>query len=92
MPSRRGRLDCRRLHAVTVNDPAAFLTHRRKPAVNTAVHVLLDASSSMRQRIDLACQCCAVLAQALRQTGVAVAMTAFPGASAFSGAPPWRRS
>ncbi|MDX9860876.1 MAG: VWA domain-containing protein [Rhodospirillales bacterium] len=87
MPSRRGRLDCRRLHAVSVNDPAVFLTHRRKPAVNTAVHILLDASSSMRQRIDLACQCCAVLAQALRQTGVSVALTAFPGASLVSGGP-----
>jgi len=56
-----------------------FLTHRRKPAINTAVHILLDASGSMDKRIKLAGQCCHAVAQALSLTGVSVGLTAFPG-------------
>jgi hypothetical protein len=79
MPSRCGRLNSRRLHGVAVDDPVVFLSQERKPAINTALHVLLDASASMRERITLACQCCAALAQALKQGGISVGLTAFPG-------------
>lgn len=78
-PSRRGRLNSRNLHGIAVDDPVVFLSQERKPAINTALHVLLDASASMRERITLACQCCAALAQALRQGGISVGLTAFPG-------------
>ncbi len=78
-PSRRGRLNSRNLHGIAVDDPVVFLSQERKPALNTALHVLLDASASMRERITLACQCCAALAQALQQGGISVGLTAFPG-------------
>ena len=78
-PSRRGRLNSRNLHGIAVDDPMVFLSQERKPALNTALHVLLDASASMRERITLACQCCAALAQALQQGGISVGLTAFPG-------------
>ena len=78
-PSRRGRLDPHRLHGVATHDPRVFLTLRRKPAINTAVHILLDASGSMDKRIKLAGQCCHAVGQALMQTGVSVGLTAFPG-------------
>lgn len=78
-PSRRGRLDPRRTHGIALGNPRVFLTHQRKPAINTAIHILLDASASMRDRIGLACQCCAALAQSLDQAGLSVGITAFPG-------------
>ena len=78
-PSRKGRLDPHRLHGVAIRNPKVFLTHRRKPAINTAVHILLDASGSMDKRIKLAGQCCHAVAQALNQTGISVGVTAFPG-------------
>lgn len=78
-PSRRGRLNAHRLHGVVINDPMVFQAQGRRPAINTALHILLDTSASMRERIGLAGQCCAVLTQALTSIGVSVALTAFPG-------------
>ena len=78
-PSRRGRLDPRRTYGIAIGDPQVFLSHQVKPAINTAVHILLDTSASMRERIGLACQCCAALAQSLDQVGISVGITAFPG-------------
>jgi hypothetical protein len=86
-PSRRGRLNSRMLHGIAVDDPEVFLSQERKPALNTALHVLLDASASMRERITLACQCCAALAQALKQGGISVGLTAFPGSEPNSVVP-----
>jgi uncharacterized protein YegL len=81
-PSRKGKIDPRRLHGVTIGDPEIFLAHHRKPAINTAVHILLDSSGSMRERIGLASQCCHAVAQALEQSGISVGITAFPGEQA----------
>jgi hypothetical protein len=78
-PSRKGRLDPRRTYGIAIGDPQVFLAHQDKPAINTAVHILLDSSASMRERIGLACQCCAALAQSLDQVGISVGITAFPG-------------
>ncbi|HLN23611.1 MAG TPA: hypothetical protein VK558_06475 [Patescibacteria group bacterium] len=78
-PSRQGRIDPRRLHGLAVGSTKVFLTQGRKRAVNTAVHILLDSSSSMRERIGLASQCCHAVAQALSQAGLSVGITAFPG-------------
>jgi hypothetical protein len=86
-PSRRGKIDPRRLHAVTIGSQRVFLTSEPKPAINTAVHILLDSSSSMRTRIRLASQCCHVVAQALSQIGISVGVTAFPGERHASVAP-----
>lgn len=78
-PSRQGKVNPHRLHGVMVDDPMVFQTWGRRPAINTALHILLDTSASMRERIGLAGQCCAVLTKALMSTGVSVALTAFPG-------------
>jgi len=83
-PSRRGRLDAHRTHGIALGNPRVFLAHQPKPAVNTSVHILLDSSASMRERIGLACQCCAALAQALDLSGISVGITAFPGDPASS--------
>lgn len=63
---RRGKLAPHRLHAVAVGDPRVFRAQGRRPGLNTAVHILVDASSSMSHRISLTCSCCAAVAQALR--------------------------
>lgn len=78
-PARRGRLAPHRLHAIAVGDPRVFQSHDRRPGLNTAVHILVDASSSMSHRINLTCQCCAAVAQALSRQGISVGITAFPG-------------
>ncbi|MBI5164657.1 MAG: VWA domain-containing protein [Magnetospirillum sp.] len=78
-PSRKGRLDPRRVHAVAVGEARVFLAAGKRPAVNTAVHILLDSSASMRERMALTSRCCAALAQALSRTGISVGITAFPG-------------
>lgn len=78
-PARAGRIDARRLHGVAVGNPRIFATHQARPAINTALHVLLDTSASMRERIGLANQCCRVVAQAMTLIGVSVGITAFPG-------------
>ncbi len=78
-PSRRGTLDCHRLYGVAVSDPRLFRRSQPKPAINTAVHLILDASGSMHKRMTLAGQACLALAQALEQAGVSVGITAFRG-------------
>ena len=78
-PSRRGRINPRQVHGIAIGDPRVFLTHQRRPAINTAIHILLDASGSMHSRIHLAGQCCHAVAQALSLTGISVGVTAFPG-------------
>ena len=76
--ARRGRLDTRNLHKVAAHDPRLFLRHIQRPGINTAVHILLDCSGSMRKRIDLAVQATYAVAKALEQTGINVGVTAFP--------------
>lgn len=78
-PARAGKIDTRRLHGVAVGNPRVFATHQARPAINTALHVLLDTSGSMRERIGLANQCCRAVAQAMALIGVSVGITAFPG-------------
>ena len=79
--ARRGRLGTRLLHRVAVKDPRLFLQREEKPTVNTALHILLDASGSMRSRMDLAAEACYALALALHQARINVGITAFPGES-----------
>lgn len=44
---RHGRVDQQRIARLTVNDPKIFARDSHKQGVNTAVHILLDASGSM---------------------------------------------
>lgn len=80
-PGRRGALAPALLHRVAISDPRLFLRREEKPALNTAVHLLLDASGSMQSRIDLASEACYALALALHQARISVGITAFPGES-----------
>jgi hypothetical protein len=86
-PSRQGKINPRRLHGISIGQPRVFLAHERKQAISTAVHILLDSSMSMDRRITLASQSCAALAQALRQVGISVGITAFPGTQAATVVP-----
>lgn len=76
---RQGRLNPRELHRVSVADPRVFSRNGQKVGVNTAVHILLDCSGSMRRRIKLTTQVCHAVASALDVIdGISVGVTAFP--------------
>nr|WP_321512938.1 VWA domain-containing protein [uncultured Pseudodesulfovibrio sp.] len=84
--SRHGRLDSRQLHRLTVADSRVFKWEARKVGVNTAVHILLDCSGSMRRRIKLTSQICHAVATALDSIdGINVAVTAFPAGTPTDG-------
>lgn len=86
-PGRRGKLDPKRLYGLAVGDARVFRTLGQKPAMSTAVHMLLDSSGSMSGApIKLASQACYAVATALeRIKGVNVAVSAFPAGSAYDG-------
>ena len=76
--SRHGKLDTGRLYRLN-HDPKVFLRNGEKQGINTAVHILLDASSSMRNRMELASQSCYGIANSLHKiNGISVGVTAFP--------------
>lgn len=79
----RGRkVDSRRLKGVAGGDYRVFRRDKRAKKVNTAVHILLDASSSMRagSRITIANEASLAIAQSLEAIPrVSVAVTAFKG-------------
>lgn len=76
--SRRGRLDGKRLALAVTGEPRLHRRLGNKVAVNTAVHLLLDSSGSMRDCINRAVTCCTAMAQALSVRGVSVGVTTFP--------------
>lgn len=86
-PGRRGKLDTKRLHVLTVDDARVFLKLGQKPAISTAVHLLVDSSGSMSGApIRLASQACYAVATALeRIKGVNVAVSALPAGTAHDG-------
>jgi hypothetical protein len=78
---RRGRaLSPRHLHRAGVGDPRVFRIREQAIAPNTALHLLVDLSSSMRAGRDaIALDAAAALALALEPVkGVSRAVTAFP--------------
>ncbi|WP_207261907.1 VWA domain-containing protein [Desulfovibrio sp. Huiquan2017] len=86
MVGRHGRLDARQLHKVSVADARVFKRTGRKVGINTAVHILLDCSGSMRKRIKLTTQVCHAVAKALDAIdGINVAVTAFPAGAPSNG-------
>jgi len=79
LPASHGKINKNRLHALAVNESKVFLRHTTKQATNTAVHILLDTSGSMRGKMEIASQACFALASALYNTkGINVGVTAFP--------------
>lgn len=77
---RRGRLETAKLHRLRIGNPRMFRKEEERAGLNTAVHILLDVSSSMRGKpIALARQTCFAVAKALYGIkGVNPAVTAFP--------------
>ena len=75
---RKGRLDTRSLHRLSVSDPRVFRRNQHRQGIDTAVHLLLDCSGSMVRKIRLACTSCYALGKALEAMGINVAITAFP--------------
>ncbi len=79
LPSSHGKINKNRLHGLAVNDTRLFLQNTKQKATNTAIHVLLDASGSMRGRMDIANEATFALASALFATkGINPAVTVFP--------------
>ncbi len=85
-PSRSGtRLDLRGLPKLAVNDGKVFRSRQERPAVNTAVYLLLDQSYSMKRssKIRVAFQTTVALALGLRSIpGTAVAAGSFSATTA----------
>ena len=76
--SRHGKLDTGRLYRLN-HDPKVFLRNGERQGINTAVHILLDVSSSMRNKMELASQACFGIANSLHKiNGISVGVTAFP--------------
>lgn len=77
--SRKGKLDTRQLCKVAVSDPRLFVKPEERQGFNTAVHILIDCSGSMRRRMELTSQVCYALAKTLGSIkGISVGVTAFP--------------
>ncbi len=77
---RRGSLHSGSLYRSVTGNPRLFLSETVRPALNTAVHILLDCSGSMSgEAMLLARQACFAVAVALSGIkGVNPAVTAFP--------------
>ena len=76
-----GKLNTRRLHTLATGNAKIFLRRGERIGVNTAVHILLDASGSMNGTpMILASQACFAVASALSGLkGINLGVTAFPG-------------
>lgn len=79
-PSRHGRLCPSNLYRVFVDNPKIFRSNTPTPAVNTALHLLVDCSGSMVGKpIRHARQCCFAIAHALKAVpGINLGVTTFP--------------
>lgn len=82
---RSGKIDVGRLARLAVSESKVFVRPGERRGANTAVHVLLDCSYSMRgTKIKLAVQAAYALALALtRIKGVSLAISAFPGGQRY---------
>lgn len=80
---RRGRLHTHSLYRTSVHNPKIFCRESMKRGVNTAVHILLDASGSMDgERLSIARQACFALGKVLSEMkDVNPAITVFPANS-----------
>jgi cobalamin biosynthesis protein CobT len=76
-----GALDTRKLHTLATGNSKVFLRRGDRIGVNTAVHLLLDSSSSMcGNQMTLASQTCFAVASALHGiSGINLGVTVFPG-------------
>ena len=76
--SRHGKLDMGKLYKIS-HDAKIFLRNGECQGISTAVHILLDSSSSMRDKMELASQSCYAIANSLHKiNGISVGVTVFP--------------
>ena len=79
--SRHGKLDTGKLYKIN-HSAKIFLRNGERQGMNTAIHILLDCSSSMRNKMELASQACYGIANSLHKiNGISVGVTAFPADS-----------
>lgn len=80
-PSTRGRLNTTKLFRVRTGNPKVFTQKTEAVAVNTSLHILLDASASMYGKpMELATASCHAIASACSGIkGLSIAITAFNG-------------
>ncbi|MFW5498884.1 MULTISPECIES: cobaltochelatase CobT-related protein [unclassified Maridesulfovibrio] len=83
---RHGRLSTAHLHRIAVGNPRMFRRRQESRGINTAVHILMDCSGSMRRRIGLASKVCHTVVSALNSiNGVNVGVSAFPAVRTSGG-------
>ena len=82
--SRHGKLDTGKLYKMN-HSAKIFLRNGERQGINTAIHILLDCSSSMRNKMELASQACFGIANSLHKiNGISVGVTAFPADSVLN--------
>ena len=88
-PGRHGRIQPQLLHRMFIGNASLFLQRTEKTRISAAVHILLDASSSMHgEPITLACNATYALAKSLHSlSGISVGVTAFPGEDPYENKP-----
>lgn len=78
-PAQRGRLNSSGLYKMMIQDPKIFLDRENKKSIDTAIHILLDSSGSMSDRIQLAGRACYAVGKALEAVrGISVGISVFP--------------
>lgn len=80
-PSTRGRLNTAKLLRIKTGNPKVFIQKTEAVAINTSLHILLDASASMYgKRMELATASCHAIASACSGIrGLNITITAFNG-------------
>ena len=80
---RKGRLNPSNLYRLSIGNPKVFQKEATQTGIDTAVHVLLDASGSMSgEPMRLASLACYAVGKALEHAkGISVGITAFPAFS-----------
>ena len=74
------KIDGKRLHRVALGDGRLFKRRSESIEINAAVHIALDISASMSQRMPLAREAVLSLIQAFKPlNGVSVSASAYPG-------------
>ena len=80
-PSTRGRLNTAKLFRIKTGNPKVFIQKTEAVAINTSLHILLDASASMYgKRMELATASCHAIASACSGIrGLNITITVFNG-------------
>ncbi len=80
-----GKINKNRLHGLAVNDTKVFLQKSKIQTENTAIHILLDTSGSMRGKIGIASEACFALGKSLENTkNINIGISAFPAIQGYA--------